>query len=106
MVFRYPLANRRAKSRLQQSGLAIRQQLLRIKNLEEDIMAQVRSAARDVLTNAQRVQASRAASRAATWRRRADEAGGLASRNPQKGSRPMAQAVVGDVARAPAVPTL
>lgn len=65
VVFRYPLANRRAKSRLQQSGLAIRQQLLRIKNLEEEIVSQVRLAARDVLTNAQRVQASRAASRLA-----------------------------------------
>src|SRR4029450_3968667 len=36
-------------------------------------------------------------------RGRAEEAGGLASRKPQKGSRPMAQAVVGEVARAPAV---
>jgi outer membrane protein len=73
VVFRYPLANRRAKSRLQQSGLAIRQQLLRIKNLEEDIMAQVRSAARDVLTNAQRVHASRAASRLAEKQLEAEE---------------------------------
>jgi outer membrane protein TolC len=73
VVFRYPLANRRAKSRLQQSGLAIRQQLLRIKNLEEDIVAQVRLAARDVLTNAQRVQASRAASRLAEKQLEAEE---------------------------------
>jgi outer membrane protein len=73
VVFRYPLANRRAKSRLQQSGLAIRQQLLRIKNLEEDIIAQVRLAARDVLTNAQRVQASRAASRLAEKQLEAEE---------------------------------
>jgi outer membrane protein TolC len=73
VVFRYPLANRRAKSRLQQSGLAIRQQLLRIKNLEEDIIAQVRLAARDVWTNAQRVQASRAASRLAEKQLEAEE---------------------------------
>jgi outer membrane protein TolC len=73
VVFRYPLANRRAKSRVQQSGLAIRQQLLRIKNLEEDIMAQVRLAARDVLTNAQRVQASRSASRLAEKQLEAEE---------------------------------
>src|SRR4029453_15220707 len=81
-VFRYPLANRRAKSRLQQSGLGIRQQLLRIKNLEEDIIAQVRLAARDVLTNAQRVQASRAASRLAEKQLEAEEKklqGGLAT---------------------------
>src|SRR4029450_3427302 len=49
------------------------------------------------------IRASRPASRAATWRSRAEEAGGLASRKPQKGSRPMAQAGVGEVARAPAV---
>jgi hypothetical protein len=36
-------------------------------------------------------------------RSRAEEAAGLASRNPQNGARPMAQAVVGAVARAPAV---
>ena len=39
--------------------------MLRIKNLEEDVVAEVRAAVRDVRTNAQRVQATRAASRLA-----------------------------------------
>ena len=73
VVFRYPLANRRAKGRLEQSRLAIRQQLLRIKNLEENIIAEVRAAVRDALTNAQRVQATRAASRLAEKQLEAEE---------------------------------
>jgi outer membrane protein len=73
LAFRYPLQNRQAKSRLQQSRLAIQQQVLRIKNLEEDIIAEVRTAARDVLTNAQRVQATRAASRLAQKQLEAEE---------------------------------
>ena len=59
VTFRYPLQNRQAKSRVQQSQLAIRQQIVRIKDLEENIIAEVRNSIRDVLTNAQRVQASR-----------------------------------------------
>ena len=73
VVFRYPLANRTARSRVEQSRLGIRQQILRIKNLEEDIMADVRAAVRNVLTNAQRVQASRAASRLAQKQLEAEE---------------------------------
>jgi outer membrane protein TolC len=73
LVFRYPLANRKAKGRLEQSRLAIRQQMLRIKNLEENIIAEVRAAVRDVLTNAQRVQATRAASRLAEKQLEAEE---------------------------------
>jgi outer membrane protein TolC len=73
LVFRYPLANRRAKSRLQQSRLAVRQQMLRIKNLEENIIAEVRAAVRDVLTSAQRVRATRAASRLAKKQLEAEE---------------------------------
>jgi outer membrane protein TolC len=73
LVFRYPLANRRARGRLEQSRLAIRQQVLRIKNLEENIVAEVRTAARDVLTNAQRVQTSRVASRLAEKQLEAEE---------------------------------
>ncbi len=73
VVFRYPLANRRAKGRLEQSRLAIRQQLLRIKNLEENTIAEVRAAVRDALTNAQRVQATRAASRLAEKQLEAEE---------------------------------
>jgi outer membrane protein len=71
--FRYPLANRRAKGRMEQSRLAVRQQMLRIKNLEENIIVEVRGTARDVLTNAQRVQASRTASRLAEKQLEAEE---------------------------------
>jgi outer membrane protein TolC len=73
LIFRYPLANHRAKGRLEQSRLAIRQQLLRIKDLEENIIVEVRAAARDVLTNAQRVQATRVASRLAEKQLEAEE---------------------------------
>ncbi|MCZ6872033.1 MAG: TolC family protein, partial [bacterium] len=61
----YPLSYRKARGRLQQSRFAIRQQMLRIKNLEENIIAEVRAAARDVSTNSQRIRVTRAASRLA-----------------------------------------
>jgi outer membrane protein TolC len=73
MTFRYPLQNRQAKSRVQQSQLAIRQQMVRIKDLEENIIVEVRNAFRDVLTNAQRVQATRIASRLAQKQLEAEE---------------------------------
>lgn len=71
--FRYPLNNRQAKSREQQSRLGIRQQLIRIKNLEENVTVDVRAAVRDVITNGQRVQASRVASRLAQKQLEAEE---------------------------------
>ncbi len=73
LVFRYPLANRRAKSRVRQTRLAIRQQLLRIKELEENIMEDVRRAVRGVLASSKLVQASRAASRLAQKQLEAEE---------------------------------
>src|SRR5215510_7880949 len=73
MTFRYPLQNRQAQSRVQQSQLAIRQQMVRIKDLEENIIVEVRNAFRDVLTNAQRVQATRIASRLAQKQLEAEE---------------------------------
>jgi outer membrane protein TolC len=73
VVFSYPLANRAAKSRLQQSRLAIRQQLLRIKDLEEIISEEVRTAVRAVQATAQLVQASKAASRLADKQLDAEE---------------------------------
>lgn len=73
VVLRYPLQNRQAKSRVQQSQLAIRQQMVRIKDLEQNIIADVRNAVRDVLTNAQRVQATRVASRLAQKQLEAEE---------------------------------
>jgi outer membrane protein TolC len=73
LTFRYPLQNRQAKSRVQQSQLAIRQQIVRIKDLEENIIADVRNSLRDVLTNAQRVQSSRISSRLAQKQLEAEE---------------------------------
>ncbi len=73
VTFRYPLQNRQAKSRVQQSQLAIRQQMVRIKDLEENIIADVRTSFRDVLTNAQRVQSSRISSRLAQKQLEAEE---------------------------------
>ena len=73
VTFRYPLQNRQAKSRVQQSQLAIRQQMIRIKDLEESILAEVRNAVRDVLTNSQRVQSSRVSSRLAQKQLEAEE---------------------------------
>ena len=73
LVFSYPLANRRAKSRVRQSRLAIRQQLLRIQELEENVMEDVRRAVRGVLASAELVQATRAASRLAQKQLDAEE---------------------------------
>ncbi|MEE8289938.1 MAG: TolC family protein [Candidatus Tectomicrobia bacterium] len=73
LVFRHPLGNRRGKSRVQQSQLAIRQQMLTIKNLEENILEDVRVAVRQVMASSQLVQASRAASRLAQKQREAEE---------------------------------
>lgn len=73
VTFRYPLGNHQAKGRVQQSQLAIRQQMVRIKDLEENITAEVRNAVRDVLTNSQRVQASRISNRLALKQLEAEE---------------------------------
>ena len=73
VVFSYPLSNRQAKSRLQQNRLAIRQQLLRIKDLEETIIAEVRTAVRAVQATSQLVKASKAASRLARKQLDAEE---------------------------------
>ena len=73
VVFSYPLANRAAKSRLEQNRLTIRQQLLRIKDLEETISEEVRTAVRAVQATSQLVQASRAASRLAAKQLDAEE---------------------------------
>lgn len=73
LVFRHPLANRAAKSRIEQSRLAIRQQLLRIQDLEERIMEEVRVAVRSVLASSQLVQATRATRRLAEKQLEAEE---------------------------------
>lgn len=73
LQFSQPLGNRQAKNRITQSRLAIRQQLLRIKDLEEEIIRQVRAAVRDVMTHAQRVRASRVSSELAQKQLEAEE---------------------------------
>jgi outer membrane protein len=73
LAFSYPLANRQAKSRVRQSRLAIRQQLLRIKELEENVMEDVRRAVRGVLASSELVHASKAASRLAQKQLDAEE---------------------------------
>ena len=73
LQFSRPLGNRQAKNRIAQSRLAIRQQMLRIKDLEEEIIRQVRAAVRDVMTHAQRVRASRVSSQLAQKQLEAEE---------------------------------
>lgn len=73
LVFSYPLGNRRAKGQVRQSRLAIRQQLLRIKELEENAMEEVRRAMRGVRASSELVQATRAASRLAQKQLEAEE---------------------------------
>ena len=73
LQFTQPLGNRQAKNRIEQSRLAIRQQMLRIKDMEEEVVREVRAAVRDVLTHAQRVRASRVSSQLAQEQLEAEE---------------------------------
>ena len=73
LQFSQPLGNRQARHRITQSRLAIRQQMLRIKDLEEEVIRQVRAAVRDVMTHAQRVRASRVSSQLAQKQLEAEE---------------------------------
>ena len=73
LQFSQPLGNRQAKNRITQSRLAIRQQMLRIQDLEEEIIRQVRAGVRDVMTHAQRVRASRVSSELAQKQLEAEE---------------------------------
>ena len=73
LQFSRPLGNRQAENQVTQSRLAIRQQMLRIKDLEEEIIRQVRAAVRDVTTHAQRVRASGVSSQLAQKQLEAEE---------------------------------
>ena len=73
LQFTQPLGNSQAKNRIEQSRLAIRQQMLRIKDMEEEVVREVRAAVRDVLTHAQRVRASRVSSELAQKQLEAEE---------------------------------
>ena len=61
LLFKYPLGNRAAKSRLSATKLAAAQLLMDIKDLEKTIVLEVREAARQINTDKKRVQAARIA---------------------------------------------
>ncbi|MEE8127056.1 MAG: TolC family protein, partial [Nitrospinaceae bacterium] len=65
LLFKYPLGNRDAKSRLAVSKLETAQLLMDIKDLEKTIVVEVREAARQINTDKKRVQAARIARRLA-----------------------------------------
>jgi outer membrane protein TolC len=72
-VFKYPLGNRDAKSRLAVSRLETAQLLMNIKDLEKTIVLEVREAARLISTNKKRVQAARVARKLAEEKLIAEE---------------------------------
>ena len=69
----YPLGNRSAKSRLTASRLQVAQTLLNIKDLEKQIVVEVREALRQIKTEAKRVEASRVARKLAQEKLNAEE---------------------------------
>ncbi len=73
LLFKYPLGNRDAKSRLAVSKLETAQLLMDIKDLEKTIVVEVREAARQINTDKKRVQAARIASRLAKEKLIAEE---------------------------------
>jgi len=73
LVFKYPLGNRAAKSRLAVSKLETAQLLLDIKDLEKTIVVEVREAARLINTDEKRVQAARVARKLAEEKLSAEE---------------------------------
>jgi len=72
-VFKYPLGNREAESRLAVSKLETAQLLMDIKDLEKTIVVEVREAARLINTNKKRVQAARVARKLAEEKLSAEE---------------------------------
>jgi len=73
LVFKFPLGNREAKSRLAVSKLETAQILMSIKDLEKTIVVEVREAARLINTNKKRVQAARVARKLAEEKLSAEE---------------------------------
>ncbi len=73
LLFKYPLGNRDAKSRLAVSKLETAQLLMDIKDLEKTIVVEVREAARQINTDKKRVQAARIARRLAKEKLIAEE---------------------------------
>jgi outer membrane protein len=72
-LFKYPLGNRDAKSRLAVSRLEAAQLLMDIKDLEKTIVVEVREAARLINTDKKRVQAARVARKLAEEKLSAEE---------------------------------
>ena len=73
LLFKYPLGNRDAESRLAVSKLETAQLLMDIKDLEKTIVLEVREAARQITTDRKRVQAARIARRLAKEKLIAEE---------------------------------
>ena len=73
LLFKYPLGNREAKSRLAVSKLETAQLLMNIRDLEKTIVLEVREAARLISTNKKRVQAARVARKLAEEKLSAEE---------------------------------
>jgi outer membrane protein len=69
----YPLGNRSAKSKLTASRLKVAQTLLNIKDLEKNIIVEVREAVRQIKTESKRVQATRIARKLAEEKLNAEE---------------------------------
>ncbi|MCH8157099.1 MAG: TolC family protein [Nitrospinae bacterium] len=73
MQLSYPLGNRSARSQLTASRLEVAQLLLDIKNLEKEIIVEVREAVRQIKTDSKRVDATRVARRLAEEKLKAEE---------------------------------
>ena len=69
----YPLGNRAAKSKLAAKRLEVAQLLLDIKNLEKNIIVEVREAHRQIKTDIKKVQATRVARKLAEEKLNAEE---------------------------------
>ena len=73
LVFKYPLGNRAAKSRLTAAKLEVAKLLMDIKDLEKTIVLEVREALREIVTNKKRVQAAQVARKLAEEKLSAEE---------------------------------
>jgi len=73
LLFKYPLGNRDAESRLAVSKLETAQLLMSIRDLQKTIILEVREAARLINTNKKRVQAARVARKLAEEKLSAEE---------------------------------
>ena len=71
--FSYPLGNRSAKSKLSASRLEKAKLIMSIKNLEKEIILEVRESIRQLRTDLKRVQASRISKRLAEKKLKAEE---------------------------------